>query len=326
MTTLSYTATSKDSRTLVTGSAVKEFVETLDSMGRGHVAQQRQGPSSTQYNSIETDYDINGRVSRVTTPYSAGLGGTNGTIVSTTYAYDAINRPTSVTSPNGTVKSFTYTASASARDMLVGLNAGPNGEHKQTQYEYNGLGRVTSVCEVTSMTGSYGCGQTTAQNGFLTTYSYSGPGNLLSVTQNAGGSPSQVRSFTYENSNTGRMLTATTPEAGTFHLTYDSDGTCGTFIGVVVKTADNGGGTTCLSYDLLGRVTSKAYRVSTARTPRVKRSYTTAAQTAISTVRQARTGSDDSLKYQQALRASMATRTKAFATMLSAIRPTYSRS
>ena len=259
VTTLSYTATSKTSRTLVTGSAVKEFVETLDSMGRGHVAQQRQGPSSTQYNSIETDYDSNGRVSRVTTPYPAALGGGNGTIVSTTYAYDAINRPTSIASPNGTVKSFTYTASGSARDTLVGLNSGPNAEHKQTQYEYNGLGQVTSVCEVTSMAGSYGCGQTNPLSGFSTTYSYSGPGKLLSITQNVGGSPTQVRSFTYENSNTGRMLTATTPEAGTFHLTYDTDGTCGTFIGAVVKKADNGGGTTCLSYDLLGRVTAKSY-------------------------------------------------------------------
>jgi len=118
---------------------------------------------------------------------------------------------------------------------------------------------VTSVCEVTSMTGSYGCGQATAQNGFSTTYGYSGLGNLLSITQNAGGTTRQVRSFTYENSNTGRMLTATTPEAGTVTLAYDTDPVCGTFIGAVVKTSDNGGGTTCLQYDLLGRLTLKTY-------------------------------------------------------------------
>jgi RHS repeat-associated protein len=227
-------------------------------MGRPQVAQQRQGPSSTWYDSVETDYDSNGRVSRVTAPYNANLGGTNGTIVSTTYLYDAVNRPTSITSPIGMVKSFTYTGGASTRDTLVGLNVGPNGEHKQTQYEYDGLGRVTSVCEVTSAS-TYGCGQATAQTGFFTKYSYSAPGNLLSITQNVGGSPTQTRSFTYENSNTGRMLTATTPEAGTVYTTYDTDGVCGTFVGAVVKKSDNGGGTTCLQYDLLHRVTLKTY-------------------------------------------------------------------
>src|ERR1700735_5301116 len=56
-TTLSYTATSKTTSTPVASGAVKEFVETLDAMGRPHIAQQRQGPAATQYNSVETDYD-----------------------------------------------------------------------------------------------------------------------------------------------------------------------------------------------------------------------------------------------------------------------------
>jgi hypothetical protein len=247
-------------------------VETLDSMGRGSVAQQRQGPSSTQYNSVETDYDINGRVSRVTTPYPAALGGLNGTIVSTLYAYDGINRPTSVTSPNGTVKSFTYSAGVnaagvSARDTLVALNSGPNGEHKQTQYEYNGLGRVIAVCEVTSMTGGRACGQATAQNGFPTTYTYSGPGNLMYIYQTGSG-PTQVRSFGYENGNTGRLNVVTTPEAGSVYFTYDTDPVCGTFIGAMVKTADFGGGSTCLQYDLLHRLTLKTYNgLNSAVTP-----------------------------------------------------------
>jgi len=248
--------------TLVTAGSIKEFVETLDSLGRKQIVQQRQSPTATQYNSVETDYDSNGRVSRVTTPYSAGPGGTNGSIVSTTYAYDGVNRPTSITSPNGAVKSFTYNASGSARDTLITLSPAPSGEqNKSTQYEYNGLGQVTSVCELTTTSpGNSPCGQVWGGwQGFRTDYTYSGPGNLLSTVQNSRGATSQTRSFTYENSNTGRMLTATTPEAGTVTLAYDTDTVCGTFIGAVVKKSDNGGGNTCLQYDLLGRLILKTY-------------------------------------------------------------------
>src|SRR3984893_138672 len=90
----------------------------------------------------------------------------------------------------------------------------------------------------------------------------------MSITQNSGGSPTQVRSFTYENSNTGRMLTAFTPEAGTTTVTYDTDTVCGAFTGAIVKTADNGGGSTCLQYDLLHRLTLKTYNgLNSAVTP-----------------------------------------------------------
>jgi len=59
------TPNSKDcSLALVTASAVKESVERLEFFGgAAPLTQQLMGRSSTQYDSIETDYDINGRVS-----------------------------------------------------------------------------------------------------------------------------------------------------------------------------------------------------------------------------------------------------------------------
>jgi RHS repeat-associated protein len=256
------TSTSPASTTIstpITSSSVKEFVETLDSMGRKHVVQQRLGPSSTQYSSVETDYDANGRVSRTTIPYQAALGGTNGGVPSNTYLYDDIDRLARITSPVGAVEDVTYYAGPAARETRLRVY-GTSGTAKSVQYEYNGLDQVTSACEITNMAGAYNCNQSAySANGFRTSYSYSGSGNLLSIVQNVGGSSTQTRSFTYENGNTGRLLTKTTPESGTVSFTYDYDSTCGTFIGAVVKTVDNGGGTTCLHYDLLGRVTSKNY-------------------------------------------------------------------
>jgi hypothetical protein len=55
----------------------------------------------------------------------------------------------------------------------------------QKQLEYDGLGRLTSVCEITSASGSGSCGQSNPATGLLTKYSYNALGDLLTVAQNA---------------------------------------------------------------------------------------------------------------------------------------------
>jgi RHS repeat-associated protein len=111
------------------------------------------------------------------------------------------------------------------------------------------------------MAGSSACGQSTAANGFLTTYTYYPGGKLQSITQNPNGSQKQIRSFTYDNVNTGRPLTVTTPESGTSTTTYDSDPAhaCVTFTEFPVKTVDNAGGISCFQYDLADRLTSVSF-------------------------------------------------------------------
>jgi len=45
-------------------------LSTLSTAWAQHVQQTRQGPSSSNFDSVETDYDAVGRTSRVTLPYS----------------------------------------------------------------------------------------------------------------------------------------------------------------------------------------------------------------------------------------------------------------
>jgi hypothetical protein len=74
------------------------------------------------------------------------------------------------------------------------------GQTFQKQFEYDGLGRLTSVCEMSSTLSNVGpCGQTIAQTSYLTTYTYDALGRMLGVPQNAqkNGTP-QTRSFAHD--------------------------------------------------------------------------------------------------------------------------------
>ena len=128
---------------------------------------------------------------------------------------------------------------------------------------YDALGRLTSVCELSGS--GIDCGQNTAATGFKTTYTWDALDNLLSVTQGV-----QTRSFTYDA--LGRMKSERNPESSgpnhtfTYDYTYDSDGTCGTSAGDLVKRTDalrtppnNTPNTTCFAYDSLHRQTAVTY-------------------------------------------------------------------
>ena len=230
---------------------------TIDALGRTPVTQQRQAQGSANYDSIETDYDSLGRVSRVTTPYTGVAAQTSASAPATTTTYDALSRPLAITDGGGGVINYTYTQN----DVLITVNPAATGENsKKRQFEYDGLGRLKSVCEVTSAGGSGNCGQTAAQIGFLTKYTYDAQGNLLTVTQNAQSTTPQTRTYTYDG--VGRLLTEANPETNNTATTYtyDSDATCGsTSQGDLVKRVDPVGNVTCYAYDLLHRVTGITY-------------------------------------------------------------------
>jgi RHS repeat-associated protein len=251
-------------RTIVSGSS-EETLTQFDSMGRVKLSQLCQTlPPCSQFTITETDYDNDGRVSRVTLPYSGAAGTTNATIDGTKTIYDGLGRPLAITGPaySGAIPGATTQYVYNANDVLVTQSPAPAGENpKSTQTETNGLGEITSVCEVTTQTGSNSCGQSKSAAGYLTTYTYYSGGALKAITQNAKGTTQQVRSFTYDNNNTGRLLTSTSPESGTITTTYDSDpnGLCRPFVGQPVKTVDNGGGTACFGYDLADRVISQTF-------------------------------------------------------------------
>jgi RHS repeat-associated protein len=239
------------------GSSTLDLLTTRDSVGRSHISQKKQGPSSGTYDSVETDYDSLGRPSRTTLPYPATGGSTNSSAPGTNSTYDALSRKILVADSGGGTRTVAYTYSQN--DTYRTLGPAPTGENtKRKQSEYDSLGRMTSVCEVTNATGSGSCAQTSAVTGYWTQYAYDALNDLTGVTQNAQSSGSkQTRTYAYDD--LGRMTSETNPEAGTTNYTFDSDTTCGTSKGDLVKKVDAVGNTTCFAYDALHRVTSTTY-------------------------------------------------------------------
>ena len=236
------------------GSSITDSLMTLDGLGRSHVSQKKQSPSASGYDSVETDYDAIGRPSRTTTPYSGTAGQTNGAVPATTQTYDALNRPLVTTDGGGGTVTLSYTGN----DTLQSVGPAPTGENtKRRQSEYNSIGQLTSVCEVTSLTGSGTCGQTTSATGYWTKYTYDALGDLLTVTQNAQGASTQSRSYTYDQ--LSRMTSETNPETGAISYVFDTDATCGTSKGDLVKRTDAAGNVTCYAYDARHRQTSVTY-------------------------------------------------------------------
>jgi len=237
-----------------------------DPFGRPELTQQRQSPTSSTFDSTETDYDSLGRVSKTSLPYAGSAGTTcAGSCPGSSRAYDSLGRTIKITDGAGGDISLNYSANNSPNnnDILIAIEPAPIGENtKQRQMEYNGLSQLTSVCEITSSGGSTACGQNTPQNGYWTSYGYDAVGNLLSVSETAS---SSVESRTYSYDLLGRLTSETNPETGVTQYFYDKDpGTVGTlcsgtFNGDLIKKYDAVGNTTCYTYDAIHRVTTITY-------------------------------------------------------------------
>jgi YD repeat-containing protein len=143
-----------------------------------------------------------------------------------------------------------------------------NGSFRVTSVsQTDGLGRLASVCEVTSTTLLEGqnsgdktpalCGQDINLKGFLTTYQYDALNNLTSATQGSVGS----RLFYYDG--LSRLIHAVNPESGATYYTYDCTGQAGDLCTRNRAAANQGywGTNTITTYthDALHRLTSTTY-------------------------------------------------------------------
>jgi RHS repeat-associated protein len=262
--------TSSTAMSFNTGNAsVNNTWATTDGMGRTILQQKAQNPSASGYDTTAASYDSRGRVAcQSSVPYLTTTEGSytapnssNGNCTT----YDALNRQSVVTDAGGGTTNYTY----NLNDVLVAkgpvpLPPLPTENPKQRSLQYNGAGQLSSVCEVTSMSGSGSCGQNTisATNGYLTQYTYDGP-NLTKVQQNSQSNSTGVQTRTVSYDALGRKLSETIPEwspgnstPGTTSYVYDSitSSPCtSSSAGDLVESTDNIGNVTCYTYDSMHR-------------------------------------------------------------------------
>ncbi len=249
------------SLTYNSGNSVSDSRSTVDAFGRSAYSQSLQGPGKTTYDTTEVDYNIAGQPYRTTMPYSAAASPSSGNsnAPATVLTYDALGRVLTRTDAAGGTVQYTYTNN----DVLQTVTGA---QSFKKQFEYDGLGRLTSVCEIsTGLPGVGTCGQSSPQTGYWTKYTYDALGHILSVTQNAQAASNarQMRSYAYDW--LGRMTSETNPETGrsgsngTTAYTYDYIAYCGgsayNYPGNLVQRRDNAGNVTCYAYDALNRVT-----------------------------------------------------------------------
>jgi RHS repeat-associated protein len=288
-TTLSYddTVQTATQTRLISSSPLSQISTTTVKDGLGHVTQSQltTDPDGTDF--TDTTYDGTGHVRTVSNPHRTTSAPTDGT---TSYDYDALGRTKTVTEPDGSTVLTSYTGRAT--DVMDEGN-GNGAKRVERVSQIDGLGRVASVCEVTSSTqlgtgGTPGaCGQDVAKTGFLTSYTYDVLGNLLTVTQ---GSLSQ-RSFAYDS--LSRLLCAANPEiaivvcpnpdngsytAGTIRNSYDANGNLATKMAPKPNQTNTAVSVTATyRYDVLNRKTGSSYNDGS--TPSVANLYDQSSET-----------------------------------------------
>ena len=244
----------------------------MDGLGHAVQTQLTSDPLGTTFTA--TNYDGNGRSYQAYNPTRCNPPTTNcgsATWGVTTYTYDALGRTIQVVNPDSSTRTISYSGRAN-----IATDEGNGNGNVQSVSQVDGLGHLTSVCEVTGTTQDgitptpQSCGLDITATGFLTSYSYDPLGNLLAVSQ--GGL--NGRSFGYDS--LSRLASATNPESGTVGYAYDGNGNLITRIAPEAnQTSAAKTTTTGYTYDALNRLTSKTYSHSdnTAASPPVYTFY-----------------------------------------------------
>ena len=247
------------------GASVVETGLAFDGLGRQIIMNHQHAPGVSVWDQVQQTYDALGRLYQISMPcvstgtFTCPMGPSDHV---TTNVYDALGRPTQTTDGEGGTTSYTYTNN----DVFVTVSPAPT---KSRQIQYDGLNRITSVCEITSLTGSGACAQNSSAAGYWTKYAY-GPGNVVTVTQNAqaGALIQQTRTYNYDD--LGRLTSETNPESGTTTYTYDvvpsgCFGAGAPSAGDLVGRQDLANDNVCFQYDLLHRVTNVGSRTGCKR-------------------------------------------------------------
>jgi hypothetical protein len=263
-TLFSYSGQTSSSSTMTfnNNQSVSGILTTVDGFGRPILNQRLQGPGATNYDSTETDYNSVGLASRSTMPFSAAAGATSSSAPGVSETYDALGRPLVSTDSDGGTVTFNYTNN----DVLQTISGSQN---FKKQFEYDGLGRLTSVCELTAGTTAWPggtCAQSSTQTGYWTRYTYDALGHLLTVTQNAQAASGSQQNRSYSYDQLGRLTSESNPETsntssnGTTTYTYDvACTTTAASPGDLTSRVDNATNKTCYGYDSLHRPNAQGW-------------------------------------------------------------------
>lgn len=248
--------TQSSSFTFNSGNSINSTTLTTDGYGRPIRTQTAQSPTASNYDTTSISYSWNSGYSTLNSSQLCST--TLGAGCTTVHAseFDALRRLYTESTTTNETLTHTYTQN----DDLAILTPAPPGETstgKQVQNQYDGLGRVTSSCLISStVSGNVLCNQSTntSAHGVLTSISYSSAAGSTTITSTRG---QQTRSKTYDAM--GRVIQVVTPEGGTTKYIYDTTtGPCfGTSAGDLAEEIDNSGAHVCYYYDDLHRVFQK---------------------------------------------------------------------
>ena len=209
---------------LLSGSTYSTLTTNWDGYGRkSQVTQSDPAGDDT----VTSTYDGDNRLGCNSNPQRSGSSPTNG---NTCYDYDALDRATLVTMPDGNKIHVAYSGNQATVTDESGY---------QKRYVYDAFHDLTQVFEPNA----------SGTPNWETDYSYDAAGHLLGITQKGdGSSAARVSTFAYDS--LGKMTGESTPEAGTKSYIYDPNGN--------LKSSTNALGMITYQYDVLNRLTSKA--------------------------------------------------------------------
>jgi RHS repeat-associated protein len=217
----------------ITSSISETGSSLVDGLGRPSRTLVSNG-ESTPYNEVDTCYDVDGRLSYKSYPYqSTGQYLPSCTPPGDTFAYDGLDRTTSVTHVDNSRISVSYANNCSTTTDEAG---------KTRETCVDGEGHITEVIE------------NPGGLNYTTNYTYDPLGNLTTVVQ----SGSRNRTFSYDS--LSRLINSDNPETNasgpaTAYI-YDANGN-------LTSRTDARSITTSYAYDALNRVTQKSYSDST---------------------------------------------------------------
>jgi RHS repeat-associated protein len=231
------TPTVTTSKLIVSGRPVTSISAT-DGVGHPIEKEISTDPEGAIY--TKTTVDGLGRAYTTSNPYRSTSDPTYGI---TTYNYDALGRPTLVIPPDGNSTSNNVSTQYCGATTLVTDQAGHWRRSKS-----DGLARLVEVDEPNSTTATVNVCPGSGEPIWVTTYTYDGLDDLLSVVQ--GGAHN--RSFVYDSLR--RLTSSTNPETGTTPVLYAYDANSN----VSTKT-DARGITITYTYEPLNRLTARSY-------------------------------------------------------------------